>query len=136
MTALAGTVIAGCSSAPALEHDVGVHIDFQSIIGIRQLDAHSRRSRLCPQLRVDERHFAFDGLRRVSAHRDGGAGTDLDRGQIALGHVGDDPEVGVVGFAVPTRSSMPRQISNVTGLRPSSLMQRPALVARSTRTRL
>jgi len=61
-----------------LEHYVGIHIDLQAALGIRQLDPHARRSRLCPQLRVDERDFALDRLRRVSAHRDGGAGANLD----------------------------------------------------------
>src|SRR5262249_14679664 len=65
--------------------------------GVRQLDAHPRRARLRAQFRIDEGHLALDRLRRISADGDGDASAELDRGQIALGHFGDHPEVGVVG---------------------------------------
>ena len=80
-----------------LEHDVGVHVHFEAPIGIGDFDADASRPRLGPQLRIDERHFAFDRLCHVGADRDGGARADLDRGQVALGDVGDDPQVGMVG---------------------------------------
>src|SRR5262249_24285465 len=83
-----------------LEDHVGVHIDLQLPIGIRNFDAHTRRSRLGPQFGIDERHFPFDGSCRVGTDRDIGAGADLDRSQIGFGYVGDDPEMGMVGDPV------------------------------------
>src|SRR5262249_57391862 len=63
-------------------------------------DADASRACLHPQLGIDEGHFSLDGLRRVSTDRDGCAGTDLDRGQIALCYVSDDPKVAMVGDPV------------------------------------
>src|SRR5207244_13650195 len=79
---------------------VGIHIHLEPPIGIRDLDADASRACFHPQLGIDEGHFALDGLRRVSADHDGCAGTDLDRGQIALRYVSDDPEVAMVGDPV------------------------------------
>ena len=87
----------GLLVCPRVEHDIGVHIHFQAPIGIWHLDADSRRPRLGLKLGIDEGHLAFDGLGHVGANHDCGARADLDRGQIALGDVGDDPEVGMVG---------------------------------------
>ena len=96
MTALAGTAATGFVGT-GVEHHVGIHVDLQPPVRVGHLDADLGGARLRPQLRIDQHHLALELLHRIGAQRQGGVRPMLELRQVRFGHVGDDPQMRVVG---------------------------------------
>jgi hypothetical protein len=90
ITAESGTVSTGALRRPRTR--LRVHRGLEQLARIGELDADGRRSRFGLQRRIDVGHRGLEHLVRIGRGPDARLGAGLDKADVLLGQIGDDPD--------------------------------------------